>query len=81
LPFPWLVSPSPQFRRRNLCANLSSTLSTPPSIMATFVLFVAVAVGITAFPVLCRILTETRLLNTTVGVLVLSAGVGNDVTE
>ena len=45
-----------------------------------FILFVAVAVGITAFPVLCRILTETRLLNTTVGVLVLSAGIGNDVT-
>lgn len=45
-----------------------------------FVLFVAVAVGITAFPVLCRILTETRLLDTTVGVLVLSAGIGNDVT-
>jgi Kef-type K+ transport system membrane component KefB len=45
-----------------------------------FVLFVAVAVGITAFPVLCRILTETRLLDTTVGVLSLSAGIGNDVT-
>lgn len=45
-----------------------------------FILFVAVAVGITAFPVLCRILTETRLLDTTVGVLALSAGIGNDVT-
>ncbi|KAF8272079.1 cation/H+ exchanger [Lactarius quietus] len=45
-----------------------------------FVLFVAVAVGITAFPVLCRILTETRLLDSTVGVLALSAGIGNDVT-
>ncbi|KAI0321178.1 cation/H+ exchanger [Amylostereum chailletii] len=44
-----------------------------------FILFVAVAVGITAFPVLCRILTEIKLLDTTVGVLVLSAGVGNDV--
>jgi Kef-type K+ transport system membrane component KefB len=43
-------------------------------------LFVAVAVGITAFPVLCRILTETRLLDTTVGVVALSAGIGNDVT-
>jgi Kef-type K+ transport system membrane component KefB len=58
-----------------------------------FVLFVAVAVGITvsifashtsvrsliqtlqAFPVLCRILTETKLLDTTVGVVVLAAGV------
>ncbi|OCH94296.1 hypothetical protein OBBRIDRAFT_831935 [Obba rivulosa] len=44
-----------------------------------FLLFVAVAVGITAFPVLCRILTELQLLETTVGVVVLAAGVGNDV--
>jgi len=45
-----------------------------------FILFVAVAVGITAFPVLCRILIEINLLDTTVGVLVLSAGIGNDIT-
>ena len=45
-----------------------------------FILFVAVAVGITAFPVLCRILIEVKLLDTTVGILVLSAGIGNDVT-
>jgi Kef-type K+ transport system membrane component KefB len=32
-----------------------------------------------AFPVLCRILTELKLLHTQVGVIVLSAGVGNDV--
>ena len=32
-----------------------------------------------AFPVLCRILTELKLLATPVGVIVLSAGVGNDV--
>jgi Kef-type K+ transport system membrane component KefB len=32
-----------------------------------------------AFPVLCRILTELKLLGTNVGVIVLSAGVGNDV--
>lgn len=44
-----------------------------------FLLFTAVAVGITAFPVLCRILTELKLLDTTVGIVVLSAGVGNDV--
>lgn len=46
-----------------------------------FVLFTAVAIGITAFPVLCRILTELKLLDTTVGVVVLSAGVGNDVSR
>ncbi|KAJ3568823.1 hypothetical protein NP233_g5458 [Leucocoprinus birnbaumii] len=44
-----------------------------------FVLFVAVAVGITAFPVLCRILTALKLLDTTVGIVALSAGVGNDI--
>ncbi|KLO19943.1 cation/H+ exchanger [Schizopora paradoxa] len=44
-----------------------------------FILFVAVAIGITAFPVLCRILSELRLLETTVGVVTLSAGVGNDI--
>lgn len=32
-----------------------------------------------AFPVLCRILTELKLLSTPVGVITLSAGVSNDV--
>ncbi|KIK70453.1 hypothetical protein GYMLUDRAFT_234917 [Collybiopsis luxurians FD-317 M1] len=44
-----------------------------------FMLFTGVAYSITAFPVLCRILTELKLLDTTVGVVVLSAGVGNDI--
>ncbi|KIJ57015.1 hypothetical protein M422DRAFT_198385 [Sphaerobolus stellatus SS14] len=44
-----------------------------------FLLFVGVAVSITAFPVLCRILTDLNLLDDHVGVIVLSAGVGNDV--
>jgi Kef-type K+ transport system membrane component KefB len=44
-----------------------------------FLLFTAVAMGITAFPVLCRILTELKLLDTEVGLVTLSAGVGNDV--
>jgi Kef-type K+ transport system membrane component KefB len=44
-----------------------------------FVLFVGVAMSITAFPVLCRILTSTKLLDDRVGVIVLAAGVGNDV--
>ena len=42
-------------------------------------LFSGVAFSITAFPVLCRILTELKLLDTTVGIVVLSAGVGNDI--
>jgi len=45
-----------------------------------FMLFVGVAFSITAFPVLCRILTELKLLDTTVGIVVLSAGVGNDIS-
>lgn len=44
-----------------------------------FLLFVGVAMAITAFPVLCRILTSTKLIDTRVGVMVLAAGVGNDV--
>ncbi|KAF2270929.1 K(+)/H(+) antiporter-like protein 1 [Lojkania enalia] len=44
-----------------------------------FMLFVGVAMAITAFPVLCRILSELKLLMTPVGIIVLSAGVGNDV--
>ncbi|QRV92391.1 Sodium/hydrogen exchanger family [Ceratobasidium sp. AG-Ba] len=44
-----------------------------------FLLFVGVAYSITAFPVLCRILVALKLLDTTVGIVVLSAGVGNDV--
>ncbi|TLD29176.1 hypothetical protein PspLS_03672 [Pyricularia sp. CBS 133598] len=44
-----------------------------------FALFVGTALAITAFPVLCRILTELKLLHTSVGVTTLAAGVGNDV--
>lgn len=44
-----------------------------------FMLFVGVAIAITAFPVLCRILTELKLLDTSVGIITLSAGVANDV--
>ena len=44
-----------------------------------FLLFIGVAMSITAFPVLCRILVSTKLLDTKVGVIVLAAGVGNDV--
>ncbi|KAK3682450.1 putative K(+)/H(+) antiporter protein [Podospora appendiculata] len=43
-------------------------------------LFIGTALAITAFPVLCRILTELKLLRSNVGVTVLAAGVGNDVT-
>ncbi|KAF4121389.1 Kef-type K+ transport system, membrane component KefB [Geosmithia morbida] len=45
----------------------------------TYMLFIGVAIAITAFPVLCRILTELNLLGTTAGIVTLSAGVANDV--
>lgn len=44
-----------------------------------FLLFTTIAVSITAFPILCRILTELGLFDTRLGVVVVSAGVGNDV--
>jgi Kef-type K+ transport system membrane component KefB len=40
-----------------------------------YALFIGVAMAITAFPVLARILTELKLLGTNVGTIVLSAGV------
>jgi len=52
---------------------------TQPIGFGTYALFIGVALAITAFPVLCRILTSLKLLGTPVGVIVLSAGVGNDV--
>lgn len=45
-----------------------------------YALFIGTALAITAFPVLCRILTELNLLGSNVGVTVLAAGIGNDVT-
>ncbi|KAJ5390985.1 K(+)/H(+) antiporter 1 [Penicillium cataractarum] len=53
--------------------------STVPIKFGTYLLFIGIAMAITAFPVLCRILTELKLLGTRVGVIVLAAGVGNDV--
>jgi Kef-type K+ transport system membrane component KefB len=52
---------------------------TVPVAYGTFLLFVGVAMAITAFPVLCRILTELKLLSTPVGLVTLAAGVGDDV--
>ncbi|KAI1609168.1 Sodium/hydrogen exchanger family-domain-containing protein [Exophiala viscosa] len=50
-----------------------------PISFGVYMLFIGVAMAITAFPVLCRILTTLKLLGTPVGVIVLSAGVANDV--
>ncbi|CEL57246.1 K(+)/H(+) antiporter 1 OS=Saccharomyces cerevisiae (strain ATCC 204508 / S288c) GN=KHA1 PE=1 SV=1 [Rhizoctonia solani AG-1 IB] len=45
-----------------------------------FLLFIGVAISITAFPVLCRILTELNLLDTHVGITTLSSAIVDDVT-
>ncbi|RIA84077.1 Sodium/hydrogen exchanger family-domain-containing protein [Glomus cerebriforme] len=46
---------------------------------SSFILFIGVAMSITAFPVLARILSELQLLRTPVGSTALAAGVGDDV--
>jgi Kef-type K+ transport system membrane component KefB len=56
------------------------TVGTSQPSFGIFILFVGVAIAITAMPVLARILTELKLLQTVVGVIALSAGVGNDIT-
>ncbi|KAK7518899.1 Sodium/hydrogen exchanger family-domain-containing protein [Phyllosticta citriasiana] len=59
--------------------DFNSEKGVVPVDFGVFLLFIGVAMAITAFPVLCRILTELKLLMTPVGIIVLSAGVGNDV--
>lgn len=46
---------------------------------SVFMVFIAVSLSVTAFPVLCRILTELRLIRDRVGVVVLASGITNDV--
>lgn len=48
--------------------------------LITFKFFICVAISITAFPVLCRILNETNLLKTIVGTTTLGAAAIDDVT-
>ena len=70
-----------------LSFGLGTVLSIPlyhyfidPSVHITyFILFTGVAYSITAFPGLCRILAELKLLDTHVGIIVISAGVGNNI--
>jgi len=50
-----------------------------PVSFPVFMLFVGLAIAITAFPVLCRILGQLELLSTSVGAITLAAGVANDV--
>lgn len=52
----------------------------PNTTFTTFMVFIAVAMCITAFPVLARILTELNLIGDRVGTIVLAAGIINDLT-
>ncbi|KAI7865090.1 Sodium/hydrogen exchanger family-domain-containing protein [Spinellus fusiger] len=56
-------------------------LQNEPSVpFSSFLLFLGVAMSITAFPVLARILVELKLLRTKVGSLTMSSGLLNDCT-
>ncbi len=56
------------------------TLLAPPTRFVAFALFMGVAMSITAFPVLARILIERRMLKTPIGALALSSAAVDDVT-
>ncbi|KAH6825004.1 cation/H+ exchanger 18 [Perilla frutescens var. hirtella] len=58
--------------------DLRATISTGVS-QAPFLVFMGVALSITAFPVLARILAELKLLTTDVGRMAMSAAAVNDV--
>jgi Kef-type K+ transport system membrane component KefB/nucleotide-binding universal stress UspA family protein len=55
-------------------------LSSPDVPFASFLLFMAVSMSITAFPVLARILAERRLLKTKVGAITITCAAVDDVT-
>ncbi|KAL0329583.1 UNVERIFIED_CONTAM: Cation/H(+) antiporter 15 [Sesamum radiatum] len=46
--------------------------------LSTFILFLGVALSVTAFPVLARILAELKLLNTEIGKIAMSSALIND---
>ncbi|KAJ3350853.1 K(+)/H(+) antiporter [Entophlyctis luteolus] len=58
---------------------LYDTYASPAVPFSSFLIFTGVAMSITAFPVLARILAERKLLHSRVGQATLSAGVINDV--
>ncbi|HNN92368.1 MAG TPA: cation:proton antiporter [Pseudomonadota bacterium] len=63
-----------------LAVFLYPRLSTPSVPLASFVLFMGAAMSITAFPVLARILSERRLLQTKIGAISITSAAINDVT-
>ncbi|MBS1790294.1 MAG: cation:proton antiporter [Acidobacteria bacterium] len=63
-----------------LAAYLYPKVSDPRVSFTGFALFMSIAMSITAFPVLARILTERNLLRSKVGVLAVTCAAVNDVT-
>jgi Kef-type K+ transport system membrane component KefB/nucleotide-binding universal stress UspA family protein len=59
---------------------LQKTLAPPGVPYSSFVLFMAVSMSITAFPVLARILSERRLLKSKVGAVTITCAAVDDVT-
>jgi Kef-type K+ transport system membrane component KefB/nucleotide-binding universal stress UspA family protein len=59
---------------------LYEVLAEPSVSFSSFVLFMGVAMSITAFPVLARILTERRLLQSRVGAIAITCAAVDDVT-
>jgi Kef-type K+ transport system membrane component KefB len=63
-----------------LALALYPRLSSSDVSFTSFALFMGVAMSITAFPVLARILTDSRLLRTELGAIALSCAATDDVT-
>jgi Kef-type K+ transport system membrane component KefB len=63
-----------------LALDLYPRLSTSDISFTSFALFMGVAMSITAFPVLARILTDRRLAHTELGAIALSCAATDDVT-
>jgi Kef-type K+ transport system membrane component KefB len=63
-----------------LALYLHDRLSSDAVSPFTFALFMGTAMSVTAFPVLARLLAERNLLNTSIGVIAISAAAVDDVT-
>ena len=63
-----------------LAIKLFPTLAPPGVPFATFALFMGVAMSITAFPVLARILVDRDLMQTKIGAISLACAAADDVT-
>ncbi|MGH8019585.1 MAG: cation:proton antiporter, partial [Opitutaceae bacterium] len=70
----------PFFLGVGLACFLYSELAQPGATFTAFALFIAIAMSITAFPVLARMLQERRLSQTPMGVMAITCAAVDDVT-